>query len=234
MTLTVVTYNVHRCVGGDGQKDPERVGEVLRETGPDLVACQEVESLESGDPLSHQARHLAGATGLTPVPGITMRRASGDYGNLLLAAGRIQSVRHHDLSVRGREPRGALDVTLSLRGTPARVVITHLGVRSWERRRQVPRLLALADPPAEGVFVLMGDVNEWWGRSTALRRIEARLGRPPAPRSYPSFRPFFALDRIWTAPRSALESIRAHDTPLARAASDHLPVVAQVRPPRGP
>jgi len=37
-----------------------------------------------------------------------------------------------------------------------------------------------------------------------------------------------ALDRIWVQPHVGLASVAAHATPLARVASDHLPVRAAI------
>ena len=41
------------------------------------------------------------------------------------------------------------------------------------------------------------------------------------------------LDRIWCRPVSALVEVRAHTTGLATAASDHLPLRAELRLCRG-
>jgi len=41
----------------------------------------------------------------------------------------------------------------------------------------------------------------------------------------------FALDRVWVRPRSYLREVRAHASELSRLASDHLPIVAQLRSP---
>jgi hypothetical protein len=40
----------------------------------------------------------------------------------------------------------------------------------------------------------------------------------------------FALDRVWVRPRHALLALKAHRSPLASVASDHLPVKAIVAP----
>jgi endonuclease/exonuclease/phosphatase family metal-dependent hydrolase len=58
-----------------------------------------------------------------------------------------------------------------------------------------------------------------------------RLGDvPPAPPSYPSRWPVFALDRV-VVRRCRLEGpLRSHVSELSRRASDHLPVVADVGP----
>ena len=77
--------------------------------------------------------------------------------------------------------------------------------------------------------LLMGDLNEWylWGRP--LRWLHSHFReRPMAPPTFPARRPVFALDRIWVAPAGSLRRLQRHTSPLARIASDHLPLVAEV------
>jgi endonuclease/exonuclease/phosphatase family metal-dependent hydrolase len=75
--------------------------------------------------------------------------------------------------------------------------------------------------------VLMGDFNEWRRADANLRALHDLVGDVPSrPRSFPARRPVASLDRIWIRPPRALLHMRAHDSPLARSASDHLPVVA--------
>jgi hypothetical protein len=47
-------------------------------------------------------------------------------------------------------------------------------------------------------------------------------------RSFPSRWPLLALDRVWVRPRPSLLALKAHRSPLAAKASDHLPVKAIV------
>ena len=76
--------------------------------------------------------------------------------------------------------------------------------------------------------VLAGDVNEWylWGRP--LRWLHAHFGVTPALPTFPSRRPLLALDRVWTEPAAMLAFLSVHRSPLARIASDHLPLVARL------
>ncbi|HSM22272.1 MAG TPA: endonuclease/exonuclease/phosphatase family protein, partial [Rubrivivax sp.] len=109
-----------------------------------------------------------------------------------------------------------------------RVIATHLGLRPAERRHQIETLLAgLGDDTVP--TVLMGDLNEWflWGRP--LRRLHRHFGATPAPSTFPARWPVLALDRIWVEPRARLLQLRRHRTALARQASDHLPLVAQIQ-----
>lgn len=229
--IAVASYNIHGGVGIDGHFVPKRICEVLRELRADLVALQEVETRATGfDMLGFLSQH----TGLHAIPGPTLVRADGDYGNALLTRYAPLSVRHIDLSVKGREPRGAIDAQLQCDAIEAgtfalRVIATHLGLLPSERRAQVRRLLtALAEVPAQPT-ILLGDVNEWflWGRP--LRWLHAYFERTPHVSTFPSRYPVLALDRIWTSPRAHLVAVSSHRSPLARLASDHLPLLAQMR-----
>ena len=103
---------------------------------------------------------------------------------------------------------------------------THLGLRPAERREQVQQLLHLFREHPHDPSVLLGDLNEWflWGRP--LRRLHRHFRHTPSPATFPSGMPFLALDRIWAHPRTMLRKLTVHRTPTARAASDHLPLVA--------
>ena len=78
-------------------------------------------------------------------------------------------------------------------------------------------------------MLLAGDLNEWflWGRP--LRRLHRIFSDTPHRRSWPARWPLFALDRIWVNPRRCLHRLSVHETPLSRVASDHLPLVADIR-----
>jgi endonuclease/exonuclease/phosphatase family metal-dependent hydrolase len=159
-----------------------------------------------------------------------MERQTGPFGNVLLTSGRVLDSRFLDLSVPGCEPRGAIDADLSIEGRTVRVIVTHLGLRAAERRYQVRRILEALSKGQTRFIILLGDINEWVLRSRPLRWLYARFGTPPAPRTFPSWLPLFALDRIWVLPRPVLVGVRAHATPLTRIASDHLPVKGLIAP----
>jgi endonuclease/exonuclease/phosphatase family metal-dependent hydrolase len=134
-----------------------------------------------------------------------------------------------DLSWRGREPRGAIAADVDCEGHTLRVVATHLGLRPAERREQVERLLRLFSWKEGDRAVLMGDLNEWflWGRP--LRHLHRYFDATPAVATFPARFPVFALDRLWAHPGSLLSGLKAHDSALARVASDHLPLVATLK-----
>jgi endonuclease/exonuclease/phosphatase family metal-dependent hydrolase len=58
--------------------------------------------------------------------------------------------------------------------------------------------------------------------------LDAYLGKAPTPRTFPSYFPVFALDRIWVTPKASLLKVKVVNHGLAKLASDHLPVLATV------
>jgi len=227
VVLKIGSYNVHRCVGADRRCDPERVARVITELDVDVLALQEVDCgyHRDGD---DQIATIAGILGMHAVAGPTLHRGEGTYGNALLTRLPTSAVRHVDLSVAGREPRGAIDADLTIEGRALRFLVTHLGLRRFERARQVEQILRSLRSTEEGkLTIVAGDLNEWRRSDLSLQPLHVRFGRSRV-RTFPSWRPLFAFDRILVEPHAALRSFDVHRSELARGASDHLPVKAVV------
>ncbi|MDF3035160.1 MAG: endonuclease, partial [Paucimonas sp.] len=222
--LTIATYNIHGAVGADGRFDPGRIADVLREIQADIFALQEV-------PLGGRGPNvlslLQEATGMHAVEAPALSTLHYRYGNAILTRFPLINMRWIDISFGSREPRSALDADLDCHGQPLRIVATHLGLRPAERRDQIKKLLQVFNTHRMPV-VLLGDLNEWfvWGRP--LRWLISHFQRVPAPATFPSRWPIFALDRIWIRPRDRLVHVSVHKTPLSRIASDHLPLIAHI------
>jgi len=232
--LHVGSYNIHRCVGTDGQRNVSRVAEVIREMSCDTVGLQEVDSSPGPHVDSMQLDFLSTATGMQAVAGATIIRHDRDYGNALLTRRKILDVRRHDLSFGQSEPRGALEVDLDVAGTCMRVLVMHLGLWPSERRFQMRKVLQLLRAmPMDQPVVVLGDINEWLPVGRPLRWLHGLLGTPPWQRTFPVHAPIFALDRVWVRPQGSLLRFDVHRSKLARRASDHFPVKALVTPVYG-
>ncbi len=227
--FVIASYNVHGSVGSDGVRDPRRIAAVISELDANIVGLQEVESRVSAGERSDPLVDFARESGFIWTDGPTMQRPDSRFGNALLTRTPPVSVHRIDLSVPGREPRGAVDAMVDHESTRIRVVVAHLGLRPWERRAQCERLLSHLDPQDDcDVSVLLGDFNEWWASGRLLRRLHRAFGRTRGVRSFPARAPLFSLDRVWVKPARAVREIRAHRSALARRASDHLPVTARI------
>jgi endonuclease/exonuclease/phosphatase family metal-dependent hydrolase len=227
--LRIASYNIHRAIGRDRCCAPTRIAAVIRELDCDTVGLQEVSNRPDEGPEAMQMDYIARTVGMAAVAGVQTALYGGDYGSVLLTGRPVISVTHHDLSRSRREPRSVLDVEIEVDRVAVRVLLTHLGLGPFERRGQVRQILRLIGSiPPEQPVILLGDINEWMPRGGPLAWLHAEFGTPPAPRSFPARFPVIALDRIWVRPRAALTSVTAHRSATARAASDHLPIVATV------
>ncbi|MBM0103540.1 endonuclease/exonuclease/phosphatase family protein [Steroidobacter sp. S1-65] len=228
--ISIGSYNIHSCIGLDRRCSPLRIANVLKELDCDIYALQEVDNEPGEEDDSQQLEYLSETMDMAAIPGLRIVRHSGEYGNALLTRFPVLSVHRHDLSYgKWLEPRGALDVELDVGGRALRVIATHLGLSRSERRFQWRQLLdAVSTSPPEHPTVVLGDMNEWFPRAGTLRDAHKILGQALAPPEFPSFWPFLALTRIWVRPVQALVSVAVHNTPLAKRASDHLPLRAEI------
>ena len=223
--VTIATYTSHGAVGMDRKFAPERVAGVLQEIDADVIALQEVPL--GGADWPDVLALLQQATGFQAVEGPTDCGPRKRFGNAVLSRYPIIATRSINLCFGRREPRGALDADIDCHGHPLRVIATHLGLRPAERREQIRLLLQAFDTQAMPV-ILLGDLNEWFAWGRPLRMLQAHFEPMPAPATFPAPYPLFALDRIWISPRRRLVHVAVHATPLAKAASDHLPLIARI------
>lgn len=228
-TVLAASYNVHKCVGMDGRFDPGRVTAVIAELGADVLALQEIDRRFGRRTGLLDAAALERATGLTLLPVSDTPGGHGWHGNALCVR-RGTAIRIRRLALPGAEPRGAVVADLALPAGRLRVVAAHLGLLRRHRALQVAAILEAIADGEDLPILLLGDLNEWRpGARSALRGLEPVFGPlPPGPQSFPSRLPMVALDRIIGRPNGLVGTVRAHDSALARAASDHLPLTARV------
>jgi endonuclease/exonuclease/phosphatase family metal-dependent hydrolase len=227
--ISVLSYNIHECVGTDRRREPARIAQVIKESGAQIVGLQEVHSDSSGADDLHQMNYLSAATGLQAIAGPAVERRNGHYGNVLLTSCKVLAVHKLNLSYLAREPRGAIDADIEIGGEAVRVIVTHLGLLPVERRFQVRKLLNALSEQRTRTVILLSDFNEWLPTGRSLRWIHTHLGKTALIRTFPSKFPLFALDRIWVSPPAALVELCCMRTPLSRIASDHLPLKAVIR-----
>jgi len=237
--LSLVSYNIHSGVGTDGRIDLPRIREVLTEISADVVALQEVGDFQDRATPDDAPEQLAEGLGMSLVFGANVVRGGRRYGNAILSRLPVLRSHRYDLSVPGREPRGALRVDLELgEGEPLHVFCLHLGLKAHERRAQESLLLSadiLQDAARVDPVIVCGDFNYWWGRPVprvfrhAIRDAAQLLSERE--RTYPSALPLLRLDRIYVDRGVRPHTLRTHRSALARRASDHLPLVMRFSAP---
>lgn len=233
-SVKVVTYNIHSCVGVDRRYDPSRISTVLREIDADIAFLQEVDARRRSERYADQWAYLGVATGCRVVTGTGICQPRLRFGNAILTRFPVLAARLIDLTVAGHEPRGAIDADLLIGERVLRVIATHFGLHAAERRQQANRLMAALGEPVPAsrreahAVLLMGDLNEWRGQRGAIRSLDRTLGPRAAALTFPSWMPVLALDRIYADGPAVLRDVGVYRSPLARLASDHLPLVGRL------
>jgi endonuclease/exonuclease/phosphatase family metal-dependent hydrolase len=232
--VRVATYNIHRCRGMDRRTIPSRTAEVIRELEADVVALQEV--IGAGPNGAGQAEEIGAALGMGWIMGPVRHLRSHLFGNVVLSRYPIVHHSQYDLSWRTCEPRGCqrADVDLGA-GDALHIYNVHLGTAVLERRYQAPRLAAFVhDRRIHGPKIILGDFNEWMrGLATSTLNslfksidIFAHLKRR---RTYPGIFPVLHLDHIYYEGHVEVRNVQLVRSRKALIASDHLPLVADLR-----
>jgi endonuclease/exonuclease/phosphatase family metal-dependent hydrolase len=231
--LRIATYNVHRCRGLDGRTRPDRTAAVLRAIDADIVALQEV--IGAGPRGNSHAEALGAALGMGWVMAPARLLRGQHFGNAVLSRLPIAQHVHHDLSWKTCEPRRLQRVDVIVGGSTLHIYNVHLGTAILERRHQAERLAAIvADRHVAGPKLVLGDFNEWM-RGLATTLLTAKLNSVNLQthlkrrRTYPGLFPVLHLDHIYYAGRVEIVRIELPRTRLSLVASDHLPLVADVR-----
>ena len=239
-----MTYNVHGCVGLDRRLDVDRVADVIAREAPDVAALQELDVNRARSGGVDQAHAIAQRLGMTVRFNsalIRVRVAEERYGDAILSRLPLREVASGPLPrpprVPGLEDRGALWCEVELPGgARLQVVNTHLGLVPLEQKLQVDALLGpewMGAAAARGPALLLGDFNAG-SRFAAYRRLarayrDLQLGLAPfAAPTYPTRLPVLRIDHLFATPGVRALDVWTPNGRLARAASDHLPLVADL------
>jgi endonuclease/exonuclease/phosphatase family metal-dependent hydrolase len=201
---------------------------------PDVVALQEV--LGPGAGGQGQAAEIGAALGMGGVMAPTREYRRHPYGNVVLSRFPVREHTQLDLSWKTCEPRNAQRVAIDLgEGRVLQLYNVHLGTALLERRHQAPRLASwIHDRRVHGPKLVVGDFNEW-GRGLVADVLASRLesvdmfAHLKRRRTYPGFFPILHLDHIYFMGEIEIRRIELPRTRLSMIASDHLPLVADVR-----
>jgi len=223
--VRVMTWNIHGGLGTDGRRDLKRIVDCVRKHDPDIVALQEVGARREIAGMEEAFTFLSDALGKHIAESRLVTAPDGNYGHALLCRWPLTESVCHDISYRRREPRAAIEAVAQTPFGPLHVVAVHLGLSFAERRHQAELLASLVQTKAQRT-VLLGDLNDWIWRGSVQTLLNRLFPGHSHMKTFPSFWPVFALDRIYCRPKEMLT--RSWTDPRARKASDHLPVIADL------
>ena len=242
MPLRVLSWNVHKCVGGlDRRYDPARTAATIGACAADLILLQEV---AVGGSWYRDDRQIDVLGNLLGIPhraffvNVRFGPRRGAYGNAILSKVPLVSATNLDLTIAGRKARSVLhaEVRVPVHDGQTRAVHLfnlHLGLSERERREQLRRFLA-AEPFArlhkKTPIVVAGDFNDVWGTLGRQCLGPAGFTAPQRRlRTFPAYAPMRALDCLYVRGSLDVATLVTVRTKSTRAASDHLPLLAELR-----
>jgi endonuclease/exonuclease/phosphatase family metal-dependent hydrolase len=239
MRLRVLSYNIHKCIGGvDRRYQPQRVADVICGQEPDVLLLQEVDAGVARSNSDRQVDVLGDLCGMryrSWFPNVDVR-GGGQYGNAILSRYPIIESTNIDLSIRFKKKRSVLHGVIRVRhddvDRTVHVYNMHLGLARFERRIQL--LKFLDSHPFQNLhhdtpIVVGGDLNDVYGRLGELLRPAGFRGTERRPLTFPAWGPLRPLDAIFVRGKVDFVKLTRCESELARRASDHRPLIADVR-----
>ena len=240
MDIRVLTYNIHKGVGGvDRRLRPDRTIETIAHYHPDIVLLQEVTErcpvpgMRMVDYLARglKFRHYAYFSNVTLLTGVT-------YGNAILSHFPIVESQNLNLTIGRRKPRSALHAWIRVRLPESRKTRTlhvfnlHIGLSAKEREQQIQRFVEghpFARMHHRTPIVVGGDFNDLW-RALGPKYLSPLgfRGTPADLKTFPAWAPTLALDAFYARGDIDLRRVGRGRTELAKRASDHLPLIADL------
>lgn len=238
MKVRVLTYNVHKCIGGvDRKYEPQRIAETIAHYTPDVCLLQEVDDRVRRSSFHRQVDVLGELLGYPHriwYPNVKVR-GGGEYGNAILSRYPLVDARNVDLTVPPKKRRSVLHAHCRVRhegvDRTLHLYNMHLGLAEYERRIQIQTFLD-SHPFAglhEGTPVIVGgDLNDVWGRAAALLAPGGFRGVDRRPRTFPAWAPMRGLDGIYVRGKLDLLGVHRGEIEVAKRASDHRPLYADI------
>lgn len=229
-TLRLMSWNVHGGIGPDRCFNLGRIADLVGRHAPDILALQELDTRGRDADCLMPLRTLVAAEGHF-AEARTIVAVDGHYGHGLFSRWPMSAVAVHDLSVKRREPRSAIEATVATESGPLHIVAVHLGLAIAERRRQARFLAGLASSTRPIPTLMLGDFNDWFPIGSVRAALATLLPERTRLRTFPAALPLLKLDRIYLSVPGSL--VASWTDPAARLCSDHLPIVADFTMAKG-
>lgn len=238
--FSIMTYNIHSCIGNDGKNLPMRIAKIIAGMHPDIVALQELDVGLARTGCVDQAELIACELDMYFHFHPSLCIEDGRYGNAILSRYPIRPVKAGGLPSRRKEPRrGALWVEIDVRGHSFQVINTHLGLTPVRRRTQSLTLTGpewLGNEKCRPPVILCGDMNATPGsyvhHNFSQKLTDAQLllpGKNRPRRTWPSISPFLRVDHVFVSQGITVKSCRVPRSMDAKMASDHLPLLVEAQ-----
>ncbi len=229
--VKIMSYNIHHGKSLTGRHTLDEMAELIRESGAEIIGLQEVDSSVPRSKLKNQIKYLAQALEMYYAYGENVSIYGGRYGNGILSKYPIE-YSENLLLPSNREQRGLLNSIINVNGRRINFMVTHLGLNSEERQKQLKSIQSYMGTLFNEV-ILVGDFNTLPGDSALneLKRKMVDLGWAMGQNETPTFDfPFLSkrIDYIFVPPGYEIIDYEV----MKSRASDHYPITGTILFPK--
>jgi endonuclease/exonuclease/phosphatase family metal-dependent hydrolase len=241
-TVRVMTYNCHSCIGMDGKLSPRRIAKVIAKQSPDIIALQELDSGRQRTKKVDQAHMISKYLQMDFHFHPILKIEEELYGDAVLTCLPMKLMKADKLPALRRklfsESRGGLWVEVNLNGINFHIINTHLSLWPGEQKIQVDALVGnewLYHPDCEKPVILLGDFNARPSSTPCVKILDhlndaqTELDNHYPIKTFSGRFPLARIDHIFIDSSLDVISIDVPSSQLERVASDHLPLVAELR-----
>lgn len=233
--VKVMTYNVHAGIGIDGVYNLQRIADVIRNSGAEVVSLNEIhKNYEATTNYDDQVAWLASELGMYSAFQKTTWKsattASGNkerqFGHAILSKYPIEVLNTRLYDAYGTHYYGLLETRIVINGQPMLFYVTHLATDTALLRLQRQQLRVWMDE-TYGTKILLGDLNAVPSNENiqAIKEtmVDAFESQPNA-YSFKSSNPTVRIDYILGTSNITFSNSQV----ISTQASDHFPIVSDV------
>jgi endonuclease/exonuclease/phosphatase family metal-dependent hydrolase len=235
--IKVMSYNIRHGADPFENYSLERIADVIKQSGAEIVGLQEVDRYYSGrsnnedmiqrlsDMLEMQFAYGANLDHSPSQPG----QPRSQYGTSVLSKYPIVQNHNYLLTSSGQEQRGLLETTIDIQGVQLSFYSTHMGLDAVQRNIHADEILAIMERRS-GPKILVGDFNArpYAPEMTKLtKEFQNQFADQPNAFTFDSFNPHATIDYILASSEVMLGK-RENARVIQTQASDHFPIISNL------
>ncbi|MGD8702333.1 MAG: endonuclease/exonuclease/phosphatase family protein [Desulfosarcina sp.] len=243
MKVKVLSYNIHGCVNSRRQIDVKTISKIIGSIKADIIALQEVDTEKPISKNINQAKTISAYLGMDYLYFPVEKTGRHAFGLAIFFRYPVVNTNifllpnlYRRLKMR---KRGVIRITLHTLKGNIHIINTHLSVYKLERYFQLISVLGwnnLSNLSLEEPVIFCGDLNAnptsliYRKLSRYLIDIQRKAYHTVKPKpTFPSKFPIFRIDHILVSNHFRIINAEVVKNELTLKASDHLPVVADLR-----
>ena len=223
--VNILSYNVHNCIGMDKGQDYQRIANVILQTGADIIALQELDSVTTRNQGVYALGELEKLTKLHGIYASAIPFQGGSYGIGILS--KEKPLRYEVLPMPGREEKRAMIIA---EFKDYVFCATHQSLTTEDQIGSIPLILNALKDIRKPIF-LAGDMNsEPSDKPQQMLANQFQTLNDTAAFTFPADKPDRCIDYIYAYSQNGFGfEIQRRKVIEEAVASDHRPVQVVVQ-----